>query len=179
MSRILINNSSLLRFNVGFIVNQAIGYSRELPLEIPKITFEEDLVIKNLTGTIMISRTTEGLLVQMNGNGVLNLECVYCLEDFEHNLHFEFVEMYAFPSNALEDVELVLSDDLHIDLTPLIRDYLLLEIPISPICKKDCMGLCPICGEAKNKTNCNHVDENIDDRLSILKTLLDDESPKV
>ena len=85
--------------------------------------------------------------------------------------------MYTFPSNANENTELILADDLHIDLLPLIREYLYLDIPISPVCKPDCKGLCPICGSDLNLSNCNHDEEDGDPRFSVLKALLDDDAP--
>ena len=106
------------------------------------------------------------------------MECVYCLESFEQILQLDFVEMYTFPSHAVESTELILPDDLQINLAPLIREYLHLEIPISPVCKPDCKGLCPICGELLSNSTCNHDDEPGDPRLSVLKTLLDDEASK-
>ncbi|MFC1996836.1 DUF177 domain-containing protein [Chloroflexota bacterium] len=170
------NNLTLLRINVGFLVNQAVGFSRNIPLEIPELSFADDLVIQNLGGKIVVSRTTEGLLVQVKGQALTGLECAYCLEDYQQNLQLDFVEMYTFPSHVVEDTELILPDDLQIDLAPLIREYLLLDIPIKPVCKSECIGLCPICGEKQKNTICNHSDEQIDPRLSVLKTLLDDEN---
>jgi uncharacterized protein len=172
----VLNNPSLLRINVGFIVNQSIGYNRNFTIEIPDLFFLDDLAVQNLEGNIIISRTTEGLLVQVKGRARTELECVYCLACFEQNLQLDFIEMYTFPSHADEDTELILPDDLQIKLAPLIREYLLLDIPINPVCKPDCEGLCPICGESLCNSACNHGDESGDPRLSVLKTLLDDET---
>ncbi len=61
-----------------------------------------------------------------------------------------------------------------LDLEPLVREEMLLAIPINPICRLDCKGLCPICGGNLNETLCTHEDEEIDSRLSVLKTLLDE-----
>ena len=174
---ILITDSALLRINIGNIVNQAIGYSRDYLIELPKFSFGDDLIIHDLEGNFTISRTTEGLLVQTRGQAKTALECVYCLDSFLQELAFSFIEMYSFPSNAIEDTELIIPDDQQIDFTPLIREYLLLEIPINPVCKTECKGLCPICGENLNTKSCDHKDEPIDPRLSVLKTLLDDDSP--
>lgn len=179
MGETLLTSLAVLRVNVGFIVNQAIGYSRDFSIEIPDHTFPDGLKIENLVVEILASRTTEGLLVQVKGHGLTGLECVYCLDDFQHNLSFKFIEMYTFPSHAVEDTELILPDDLQIDLAPLLNEYLSLDIPISPICKPDCQGLCPICGENQNISTCSHGEESIDPRLSVLKTLLDDETSSV
>ena len=172
----MLTNPSLLRINVGFIVNQSIGYSRNFSIEIPDRFFLDDLEIQFLEGNIVISRTTEGLLVQIKGQARTLLECVYCLDRFEQTLQLDFVEMYTFPAHADEDTELILPDDLQINMGPLIREYLYLDIPISPACKPDCKGLCPICGELLSNSACDHGDEAGDPRLSVLKALLDDEA---
>lgn len=175
MDETLLTSPAVLRINVGFIVNQAIGYSRDFSIEIPYHSFSDSLVVGNLMVRILVSRTTEGLLVQVQGQAFTELECVYCLDDYQHNLSFDFVEMYTFPSHAVEDTELILPDDLQIDLAPLLNEYLYLDIPINPMCKPDCQGLCPICGENRNFSPCRHGEESVDPRLSVLKTLLDDE----
>ena len=175
-SKTKLTNPSALRINVGFIVNQAIGYSRDFSIEIPEYSFSDGLDVRNLAFDIQISRTSEGLLVQVNGHALTELECGYCLDNFWHNLSFEFAEMFTFRSHAVEETELILPDDLQIELAPLLTEYLYLDIPINPMCKPDCHGLCPICGENQNFASCNHDEENFDPRLSALKTLLDDET---
>jgi uncharacterized protein len=172
----LITDPSLLRLNVGFIVGQAIGYSREFSIEVPELSFADGLDFRDLVGNILVSRTTEGLLVQVKGQAQIGFECVYCLDSFDQTIELDFVEIYTFPSHAVEDTELILPDDQQIDLRPLLREYLTLEIPISPICKPDCKGLCPICGENQNRTTCIHEDESVDPRLSVLKSLLDEDA---
>jgi len=66
-----------------------------------------------------------------------------------------------------------------IDLAPLIREEMLLAMPISPICRSDCQGLCPVCGENLNRVHCNHEPEVIDPRMEVLQQLRDkdDSSP--
>lgn len=168
-------DQTLLRLNIGFIAHQAIGYSRDFSIEVPELLLSTDLSAKNLIGHAKVSRTTEGLLVQVEGEASLDAECVYCLKAFNQPLHLDFVEMYTFPSHADENTELVLADDLHIDLMPLIQEYLNLDIPISPVCMPDCKGLCPTCGGDLNLSNCNHEEEVGDPRFSVLKALLDED----
>jgi uncharacterized protein len=57
---------------------------------------------------------------------------------------------------------------------PLIREYALLEVPINPVCKVDCKGLCPVCGENLNQADCGHKDLNEESPFSALKDLLDE-----
>ncbi len=51
-------------------------------------------------------------------------------------------------------------EDAQIDLQPLMREYALLEIPINPLCRADCRGLCPVCGEDLNRQDCGHQAES-------------------
>ena len=79
----MLTNPSLLRLNVGFVVNQSIGYSREFIIDIPDLAFSDGLRVKDLEGKIIVSRTTEGLLVQVKGQTKTALECVYCLDKYD------------------------------------------------------------------------------------------------
>jgi uncharacterized protein len=146
-----------LRLNVGFLVNQPIGTSREFLFDFPSIHLQPDLDLNQLVGTAKISRTPQGLLVQAKFQAEIDAECVRCLTEFAHPLGIDFNELYAFTPRSVSESGLILPEDAHIDLEPLVREYLLIEIPISPLCKLDCKGLCPVCGEDLNERVCEHV----------------------
>jgi uncharacterized protein len=80
--------------------------------------------------------------------------------------------LYAFTPNSLTESGLIVPETGLLDLEPLIREEMLLAIPINPICRPDCKGLCPVCGENLNESQCSHEDEEVDPRLSVLRTLL-------
>jgi uncharacterized protein len=162
-----------LRLNVGFLLNASVGERRDFPFEIPHIHFDPDLTLEDLAGTAQVTRTAQGLLVQVKMQATLPTECVRCLTGFQQPLQSDFTELYAFTRNSVTDSGLILPDDHQIDLTPLVREYMLLAIPISPTCRPDCKGLCPVCGGNLNETACDHESEVTDPRLSILKSLLD------
>jgi uncharacterized protein len=171
----LANLLSPLRLNVGFVVHQTIGSSRDFQIETDKIHLPPDLDLIDLSGNARVTRTPQGLLVQVKMHANVLSECVRCLNDFQQFLDIDFTELFAFNLRSVTDSGLLLPEDGHIDLTPLVREYMLLEVPISPLCKPDCKGLCPVCGENLNESNCNHDSEGGDPRLSILKSLLDKE----
>ena len=123
-----------------------------------------------------MSRATQGLLVHVKLNALLHTECVRCLSDFRQPLSIDFADLYAFSRKSITDSELILPEDAHINLRPLIREYMLLDIPIKPLCSPDCKGLCLVCGENLNESNCDHGQDSLDPRLSILKSLLDEQS---
>jgi uncharacterized protein len=166
------DHHSPFRLNVGFVIHQSIGYSREIPYELSQIHLPPDLTLHDLAGTVRVTRTPQGLLFQMKMQADTQTECVRCLKDFLQNLSIDISELYAFSKRSVTESNLILPEDGKIDLAPLLREYMLLEIPISPLCKDDCKGLCPICGEDLNLTTCNHEEGTSDERFAKLKSLL-------
>jgi uncharacterized protein len=171
----LANPLSPLRLNVGFVVHQSVGYNRDFSIDVDKIHLPPDLDLIDLSGTARVTRTPQGLLVQLKMGATVMAQCVRCLSDFQQRLSIDFTELYAFTQRSVTDSELILPEDGHIDLTPLVRECMLLEVPISPLCSSSCKGLCPVCGENLNETNCDHGLEGGDPRVNILKSLLDSE----
>jgi uncharacterized protein len=167
------SNRDLLRLNVGFIIHQSIGYSRDFDFDIPDLRLSPDLELTDLSGTARITRTMQGLLVQVKMAANVICECVRCLTDFSQPLTIDFTELYAFTPDSVTESGLYVPESGKLDLAPIVREEMLLAIPISPICKPDCKGLCPMCGENRNETDCHHEGEPIDPRLSVLKSLLD------
>ncbi len=160
------------RINVGFIIHEEVGYTCEFPFEFEKVRIDEDLDLQNFIGTIQVSRTPQGLLVQGNFSGKIMLECVRCLNEFSKPLVWNLTELYAFNEKSVSDSGLIIPDDAQIDLELLIREYALLEIPINPICKPDCKGLCPVCGQDLNVADCGHHPPQDESPFSVLKKLL-------
>ncbi len=144
------------RINVGFFHSEPIGSYRDIHFEFPEISFPPDLDVKSFTGVAHISRTPQGLLVEGKFSAALPLECVRCLETYNQSLQIEFDEMYAYKVFDFTESGLFVPDDGNIDLGPIIREYLMLENPIKPICKPDCQGLCTVCGENLNQKTCEH-----------------------
>lgn len=160
------------RINVGFLINEEVGYSHGFPFEFDKVKIADDLELRNFEGEAVIGRTPQGLIVQGDFRGDVDLQCVRCLTDFARPLRWEFTELYAFNRKSLTDSGLLLPEDAHIDLAPLLREYALLEVPINPICREDCLGLCPVCGQNLNEKDCGHRPDTGDSPFSVLKDLL-------
>jgi len=76
-----------------------------------------------------------------------------------------------YERQPLEGETYLLSDDDIVDLEPLIRDALLLELPAVPLCRPDCQGLCPACGVDHNLTSCDCTDAEPDSRWAALRSL--------
>ena len=164
---------SPLRLNVGFVVAQSAGFSRDFPFDLPQINIPPDLHLSGLSGVVRATRTPQGILMQVDLQTQIELECVRCLTDFQQSLDINFTELYAFSQRYVTDSGLLMPETGFIDLTPILREYVLLEIPISPLCWQGCKGLCPMCGNNLNESDCFHEEEVGDPRLASLKKLLD------
>jgi uncharacterized protein len=150
-----------LRINVGFIIKQPIGSSRDFHFEYPELRFDaeadEPALIRHFEGVVRIDRTPQGLFVQGEFRGEKTEECVRCLTQFWQPLQTYFDELFAFDHRSMSESGLLIPEEGIIDLAPLVREYLLIEVPIKPICRPDCKGLCPVCGENLNEVGCEHV----------------------
>ena len=160
------------RLNVGFIVHQEIGYKHEFSFDYEQIQISDDLDLRHFEGVVSIGRTPQGLIVQGDFSAETTLECVRCLNELDRSLNWKLTELYAFNKKSVSESDLILPEDAHIDLQPLIREYALLEVPINPICQPNCKGLCAVCGEDLNQTDCGHKDSTEESPFSVLKDLL-------
>ncbi len=160
-----------LRLNVGFLIKSPIGTSREFNFDDEQMRLGDDLTVNDFVGAACFDRTPQGLLLQGEFTAKAELECVRCLEKFFQPLKWSFTDLYAFDKRSVTESNLIVPESGQIDLEPLLREYALLEFPISPVCRPDCKGLCPVCGENLNKTDCGHRLES-DSPFSALKDLL-------
>jgi uncharacterized protein len=160
-----------LRLNVGFLIKSPIGTRRDFNFDYEKMRLGEDLMVMNFFGTACFNRTQQGLLLQGKFEAAADLECVRCLETFSQPLKWSFSDLYAFDHRNITDSGLLVPEDAQIDMEPLLREFALLEFPISPVCKPDCKGLCPICGENLNQIACGHQLKP-DSPFAVLKDLL-------
>ncbi|MDB4966592.1 MAG: ribosomal protein L32p [Myxococcales bacterium] len=75
-------------------------------------------------------------------------------------------------ADPLDDLEVTSHDRETIDLESVVRETLILSIPISPKCRENCLGLCATCGHNKNESDCGHKPPSLaDPRLAVLKNL--------
>lgn len=146
-----------LRINVGFILSQPLGVSHDIPIEFSHLHLHPDLNLIEFSGCVRLSHSTHGLLVQGDFQANIASQCVRCLADFLQHLHSTISELYAFNGDSVSESGLIFPEDGYLDLSPLVREYMILEIPIMPLCKHDCKGLCGICGENLNYATCEHM----------------------
>ena len=159
------------RINVGFIMHEEAGFTTDIPFDLEKVKLE-DLELKNFEGVLTIGRTPQGLIVQGKFSGDTKLECVRCLNEFDFRLRWEVTELYAFTKKSVSESGLMVPDDAHLELAPLLREYALLEVPINPLHDLECKGLCIECGQDLNVKDCGHSQDVDDSPFASLKNLL-------
>ena len=107
---------------------------------------EADIVLRPFSGGIDAVGT-----VHAPWTGI----CRRCTLPVSGELHIAVSERFGDPPNAEEELYPITDDT--IDLGPLVRDAIVLELPMAPLCRPDCRGLCPLCGADLNESNCGCV----------------------
>ena len=117
---------------------------------------------------------TEGVLVTGSAVAPLTGECARCLDPVTSTVEVSFQELYRYlpdPGEDEADEERFLDGDL-LDLEPAFRDAVVLALPLSPLCREDCPGLCVECGARLADAGPRHGHgEDIDPRWGLLRQL--------
>ena len=146
------------------------GLSLKVPLSADWLTAEcPDLGAKmapeGLAFKGHLSRSGEDVLMNGTLSGGLECVCARCLETARLSLripvHVVFVAREEDDDDdeddakATDDVDVGYFDGDQLDLGPELREQILLAVPISPLCREDCAGLCAVCGGNRNRTPCD------------------------
>ncbi len=132
-------------------------------------------------GKVRLIRTNLTILVEGALSTEAELTCSRCLTTFTIPLSLHFEEEYSptidmltgMPLPPPEDASAFTIDDHHIlDLNEAIRQYTILAIPIKPLCRQDCAGICPQCGHNLNEGPCACPVQEIDPRWAKLTNMI-------
>jgi uncharacterized protein len=125
---------------------------------------------------IRLEAVMEGVLVSGTARAPLSGECARCLDPLTSSIEVDFQELYVYSDTrsgeSAEDDERRLEGDL-IDLEPVVRDAMVLALPLSPLCRDDCPGLCPDCGVRLADAEPDHHHDAVDPRWAALQGMLD------
>lgn len=172
-----------VKFNVAQLLKSPVGAGREYDLDDDIADIEPSLeVVGPLIGKVKLLRVTGGILVTGHAQTQVRVPCSRCLRPtivtVEFDLEEQFrpsIDLISGATIAMEDGEdpATRIDSRHmLDLTEVVRQNLLLSIPLSPLCDPQCRGLCPGCGANLNEEPCTCQREEGDPRLSVLRELL-------
>ncbi|MDN3264423.1 DUF177 domain-containing protein [Streptomyces sp. CSDS2] len=134
---------------------------------------------------LRLESVMEGVLVTGTARATAEGECVRCLEPVGLELGADFQEMFSYPDaddrgrviaepgdDAEDDEDRLFIEDGLIDLEPLLRDAVVLALPMQPVCQDDCPGLCSECG-ARLADDPDHHHDAVDIRWAALQGLAD------
>jgi len=158
-------------------VSRSIPAPQDLGIEVIGVaegaTVELDLRLESVM---------EGVLVTGTARAPLTGECVRCLEPLERELEVDFQEMFSYPDaddrsrpadtgdDAEEEEDMLFLEGDLFDLEPVLRDAVVLALPLQPVCQEDCPGLCAECG-ARLADDLDHHHESVDIRWAALQGL--------
>jgi uncharacterized metal-binding protein YceD (DUF177 family) len=117
---------------------------------------------------LRLESVMEGVLVTGDLDVPVEGSCARCLEPIEDTLHLSVQELYAYSGSTTEatseedEVRRIEGD--YLDLEPLVRDTVVLNLPLAPVCTEDCAGLCVDCGQRLDDLPADHAHEVIDPR---------------
>ncbi len=120
---------------------------------------------------LRLESVIEGVLVTGTAEVTLAGECSRCLEPIEEESSFDLQELYFYHDREAEEDACRVSDEEEIDLEPVLREAVVLNLPFTPLCREDCEGLCPDCGVNLNRHPDHDHGERIDPRWAALKDL--------
>jgi uncharacterized protein len=122
---------------------------------------------------VRLESVSEGVYV--SGTAVVPLagECARCLDELADEVTVELGELFAYPDSVTDettdDDELPRVVDEHVDLEQTVRDAVVVDLPLAPLCADDCPGLCPGCGERRADLGPDHGHETLDPRWAALR----------
>ena len=123
-----------------------------------------------IEGALTLESVVEGIYVTGSVVGRVSYRCARCLKEFDGGFDVQMNELFV--REPTPDDDYALEPDLTLDPEPMVRDAVVLEMPFSPLCRPDCLGLCERCGGDRNLGECSCT-EPIDPRWSALEGLTD------
>ncbi len=132
---------------------------------------------------IRIESVLDGVLVNLDFDFEVEAECARCLEPFRWTDQGHVTELFLYeetdsrgrvvqgPEDESDELTIFYVREDSIDLLEAVRDAIVLDLPLSPLCQPDCLGICPQCGDKFEEAPHDH--DRVDARWSALQGLLD------
>lgn len=162
----------MIKVNLLALIHAKSGGRETVVLDTGKILVDNlDLVY--LKGDLHFTRVAYGILVNGTLTTEVETECTRCLTTFYEPLVIELEDTISLSGADLTPERPVrVAEDGWVDLSPLVREYAWIELPVNPICSPNCKGICPDCGGNINLGECTCDDAApIDPRWSALQAL--------
>lgn len=147
---VVLDNETIV--NAAQLLKEQVGAVRKYRVALDWFALDHDLMARGVVADVRFTRTTDGILVTGRAQGLALLECVRCLEPYDAPFNVE-VEQFYRPvidvrggepveyDDADAEVEALPIDSSHeLDLSEALRQGVLVELPMRPVCGDDCAG---------------------------------------
>jgi uncharacterized protein len=147
-----------------------VGMHMSYHVEEPPIVAEEIRCVQPVTGELVFTNTGEALVLRGTVESAAALECSRCLVEYPEPVSATIEEAFALKTGTghgrTRQTQILIDDEDDMDtgilfsgplfdLTELLRQSLVIDLPIKPLHDEDCKGLCPMCGADRNVVVCN------------------------
>lgn len=168
-----------MQFNVARLLQEPVGTNQEHAINATIEPLEETRT-SHVRGHVRLTHVNQGIWVSGALEATASCTCSRCLQEMATPVQFRLDEVYVpsidittgvsvpLPEEAV--AEFTIDDHHEVDITEAVRQSVIVGLPMKPLCKESCAGLCPQCGANLNKEECGHQDSKVDPRwLPLLK----------
>jgi len=163
-----------MQINVAQLLKEPIGSKHSCHID-------ENIGANNINsakGDVTLTRTKSGIIVKCDMTASVAAICSRCLKKIDCEVSCDFEEE-SLPSVTISEGlsssgqfdDLTIDASQMLDLSEAIQQYALLTLPAKPLCRPDCAGICPSCGQDLNKHPCQCPSHTSDQRWSELISL--------
>lgn len=170
-----------LQYNVATLLQEPVGATRTYAIDERVLVDEAGPTHERIAGKVTLLRTKNGVLVTAHLRAEHAELCSRCLRALDLPLEITIEEEFIDVSEpaaraeraapAEDDEAFVIGPQHTLDLEEAVRQYWHLALPMQPLCRLDCLGLCPRCGSDLNDGACACPPE-VDERWSALRALV-------
>ena len=175
----------MIGVNVAQLLHAPVGTTRSYPLDEHEPELAEELgLMTPVVGTLKLTRTSHGILADVSYTVDVEQECGRCLDPARSTIKSEVSEEFLPSLNIVTGLpetmdadpdEPRVSANHELDVTDIIRQDIVVQSPLQPLCRSDCPGLCPSCGLELQLGPCGcseNAEAPSDDQLGRLGQLL-------
>lgn len=105
-----------------------------------------------------------------------SVKCHRCLKNIDKNIDIKIKEDIFNRNNSKAEDEAYFYEGNYLEIDDILKDNIILNLPMKQLCKEDCKGICPRCGVDLNYEECRCTQQELDSRMEILKKLLKDDN---
>ena len=168
-------------FNVSQLLKESTGSGRTFVID-EKLSLTDDARVNRVLGTVNLVRTDKGIWLSATMESVVLCMCSRCLNQCEQPISMAIEEEFFPLVDVVTGARLdrsedgddssYINQDHTMELSEVVRQYSALSMPMNPVCREECAGICLTCGVNLNETSCKCDEVTRDRRWGALLELV-------